>query len=54
MDGELIKNGENALRLRSMYREENGTTHTTSITLENNKKRIEKDGKKQSGARGVS
>lgn len=45
MDGELIKNGENALRLRSMYREENGTTHTTSITLENNKKRIEKDGK---------
>jgi DNA replication and repair protein RecF len=45
MDGELIKDGENALRLRSMYREENGTTHTTSITLENNKKRIEKDGK---------
>lgn len=45
IDSELIKKGENAFSMRSMYREENGTTHTTSIIFENNRKKLEKDGK---------
>ncbi len=44
-DGEIIKNGSSAMSLRSMFREENGMTHTTAVTLEKGSKKIEKDGK---------
>ncbi len=44
-DSELIKNGEEAMSLRTIFKEENGNTHTTSIILDKNKKKIEKDGK---------
>ena len=42
---ELIKKGESSMSLRTIYREENGNTHSTFISLESGKKRIEKDGK---------
>ena len=44
-DAELIKEGENSMSLRSYYREENGTTHSTVIILDKGTKHIEKDGK---------
>lgn len=44
-DTELIKNGEKAMSLRTLYREENGNVHTTFFVLENGQKKIEKDGK---------
>ena len=44
-DAEIIKNGEEAMSLRTIFKEENGNTHTTFITLDKNKKKIEKDGK---------
>ncbi|MBR6078530.1 MAG: DNA replication/repair protein RecF [Treponema sp.] len=44
-DSELIKNGENSMSLRTIYREENGNVHTTFIVIENGHKKIEKDGK---------
>lgn len=47
-DSELIKNGENAFSLRSIFREESGNTHTTSMVIERREKivkKIEKDGK---------
>ena len=44
-DVEIIKNGEEAMSLRTIFKEENGNTHTTSIVLDKNKKKIEKDGK---------
>lgn len=45
MDSELVKDGESSMGVRTMYREDNGDTHTTSITLVNGSKKIEKDGK---------
>ena len=42
-DSEIIKNGESAMSLHSMYKDSNNSTHTTAITLENGKKHIEKD-----------
>ena len=33
------------MSVRTIYREESGATHTTSIKIENGKKRLEKDGK---------
>lgn len=44
-DGEIIKTGEKDFSLRSMYREENGSTRSINIVYENGKKRIEKNGK---------
>lgn len=47
-ENEVIKNGEQALNVRSIFQEENGITHTTSISLEKKDKivkKIEKDGK---------
>ncbi len=44
-DGELIKNGEKSMSLRTIYREENGNVHTTFVVLDNGHKKIEKDGK---------
>ena len=44
-DSEIIKNGESAMSLHTMYKDSNNSTHTTSITLENGRKHIEKDGK---------
>ncbi|MBQ4235831.1 MAG: DNA replication/repair protein RecF [Treponema sp.] len=44
-DSELIKNGEESMSLRTIYREENGNVHTTSVVLEKGQKKIEKDGK---------
>ncbi len=47
-DNEIIKNGENSFNVRSLYSEENGVTHSTSISVLKNEKlskKIEKDGK---------
>ena len=44
-DSELIKKGEEGMSLRTIFKEENGTTHSTVIILDKNKKKIEKDGK---------
>ena len=44
-DSELIRTGEDAMSIRTIFREENGNTHTTFITFDKNKKKIEKDGK---------
>ncbi|MCI5522730.1 MAG: DNA replication and repair protein RecF [Spirochaetia bacterium] len=44
-DNELIKNGENSMSVRSMFREESGSTHMTAIVISNKTKKIEKDGK---------
>ncbi len=44
-DSELIKKGEDGMSLRTIFKEENGTTHSTVIILDKNKKKIEKDGK---------
>ena len=38
-DAEIIKNGEDAMSLRTIFREENGNTHTTYIVLDKNKKK---------------
>lgn len=45
IDSELIKNGETALSLRSLFREESDITHTTAIVIKDGTKKIEKDGK---------
>ena len=45
IEGELIKKGENSMRLHSMFREESGTSHTTVFTINGGNKKIEKDGK---------
>ncbi|MBP5176466.1 MAG: DNA replication/repair protein RecF [Treponema sp.] len=45
VETELIRKGEVNMSLRTMYREENGVTHSTFICLDKGKKRIEKDGK---------
>ena len=44
-DSEIIKNGEHNMRIYTMFKEENENSHTTSFTIEDGKKRIEKDGK---------
>jgi len=45
VETELIRKGEVNMSLRTMYREENGVTHSTFLCLDKGKKRIEKDGK---------
>ncbi len=44
-DGEIIKKGENEFSIRSLFREENGSSHTTAFFFERGQKKIEKDGK---------
>ena len=45
IDAEIIAHKEDAMSLRSLFREENGTTHTTAIVVKSGSKKIEKDGK---------
>lgn len=45
VDSEVIKKNESEMSLRCLFREENGTSHTTSIILKEKLKKIEKDGK---------
>ncbi|MCR4823035.1 MAG: DNA replication and repair protein RecF [Treponema sp.] len=44
-DGEIIREGEKSFSLKTLYREENGNTSSLFFTYENQKKRIEKNGK---------
>ena len=44
-DQEIVKKGCDSMSLRTIYREENGNTHSTFISIEKGKKKIEKDGK---------
>lgn len=44
-DSEIVKNGEKSMSIRSLFREESGTSHTTSIVFDKGTKKIEKDGK---------
>ncbi len=44
-DSELIKNGQSAFGVKTMYREENGIVDTLFFTYEGGKKKIEKNGK---------
>ncbi len=44
-DGEIIKKGESEFSIRSLFREENGSSHTTAFFFERGQKKIEKDGK---------
>ena len=44
-DSEIIRNDEQSMSLRALFREENNVTHSTVVTLQNNIKHIEKDGK---------
>ena len=44
-DAEIVKEGEKAFSLKTMYREENGSTSSLFITYENQKKKIDKNGK---------
>ncbi|MCR4734080.1 MAG: DNA replication and repair protein RecF [Treponema sp.] len=46
VDSQIIKNGEKNFSLNSMYSRDDSDSHKISIIFENNKKRIEKDGKK--------
>jgi DNA replication and repair protein RecF len=41
---ELIKNGETEMGVRTIFRGENESTHTTSITVREKSKKIERDG----------
>lgn len=45
IDNEIIKKNEHEMSLYSMFREENGIAHTTSLQLRDKNKKIEKDGK---------
>ncbi len=45
-DTELIRNGEKNFSIKTLYREESGTTDTIFTTFENGKKKIEKNAKK--------
>lgn len=44
-DSEIARKGESDFSIRSLFREENGTSHTTAIFFEKGQKKIEKDGK---------
>lgn len=45
IDNEVVRKGEGEMSLRTLFREESGTTHSTAITFQNKTKKIEKDGK---------
>ncbi len=44
-DSELVKEGESGFGLKTMYREENGSTSTLFVSYDGTKKKIEKNGK---------
>lgn len=44
-DAEIIKEGEKNFSVRTLYREENGSTDNIFITYENQKKKIDRNGK---------
>lgn len=44
-DAEIIKNGEKSFSIRTLYREESGSTDSIFFAYENGKKKIEKNGK---------
>ena len=44
-DSEIVTKGFEDMKLRSLFREEGGISHTTAITFEKGVKRIERDGK---------
>ena len=44
-ESEIVRNGEQGFSVRTLFREENGNTHSTAIMVEKHGKRIEKDGK---------
>lgn len=46
VDSQIIKNGEKNFSINSLYNNQNGETQKISVIFENNKKRIEKNGKK--------
>ncbi|MCQ2601430.1 MAG: DNA replication and repair protein RecF [Treponema sp.] len=46
IDSQIVKNGERDFSINSMYRKEQDDTQKVSVIFENNKKRIEKNGKK--------
>lgn len=45
-DAEIIRTGETAFSVRTMYRDESESTSSILVALENGKKRIEKNGKR--------
>ena len=44
-DAEIITDGQDSMSLRALFREDNGISHTTAVTIEKGIKKIEKDGK---------
>ena len=46
VDGEIIREGEKAFSIKTLYREENDSTDSLFFSYENGKKRIEKNGKR--------
>ena len=46
VDNQIVKKGEKNFSLNAMYRRDDSEAHKISVIFENNKKRIEKDGKK--------
>ena len=44
-DAEIVREGEKSFSVKTLYREENGNTSSLFFTYENQKKRIEKNGK---------
>lgn len=45
IENEMVRKGENSMRINTLYRSEKDNTHSTVITLSNGNKKIEKDGK---------
>lgn len=45
LENEIIYKGQSEMSVHSMYREDNGITHTTLVSLKGKNKKIEKDGK---------
>lgn len=45
VESEIVKKNESEMSVRSMFREENGSIHTTALQIKPKSKKIEKDGK---------
>ena len=45
LENEIIYKGQSEMSVHSMFREDNGITHTTLVSLKGKNKKIEKDGK---------
>ena len=46
VDSQIVKNGQNSFSLNALYKSDENNTDKVSVFFENNKKRIEKNGKK--------